>query len=1195
MSSGGGQQTTTTRPPKEVMAAYNDLLNRAKPLIGGQAPQYDPAKAAQYGQYNAGLVAPMTPDQIQAMRSIAGTQGYTDPFINNAANMASSGGSPLELQRFSGDQVQQYMSPYLNNVMKSAVGNINETNAKQQQQVLGNAIARGAWGGDRAGVAQAELARQQGLANNATLANIMNTGYTQALGEFNTQQAKDLEAQALSRQYGIQGAQTLANIGALGQKSALEQAQAQFGAGLAGQQQQQANLSTAYQQYLYQFQYPYNQLGWLGGLISGAGSGMGGTTTANMPGASPLSSIMGIGSMLGAMGGNAGIMGLKGLFGYADGGVVNHYASGGVVPHYARGGDTWVNTKPNTDSNDSNTPSTSTWGYVAPSPQGDLTTPALNTYQNMANSGQGSYQDLMGSYNNYLKSFQMPSGSPLPMVGFAPPASPTSPTTPTNPTDPNKNNHGHDDHRHGYGFNDHRGFGRDHHDDEENYASGGLVPQINMDYGLKSKQDMKNDAEQSFGSGVITDPSTQALGSEDVLQSKAHGGIVKHYAVGGSDADTTPVDGVVPPEEIPNPEIGVVPPKVKSAPKNYDEDIDRFLRRNEVAESGGRNVKSQNSNAFGLQQMMPDTFNTTIKRHKELAGLTPMDLYDPNKQKLVSYYHAKDLANAFEKEGVPVNDQTWRMGWFLGEGGGPKFMKALASDPSTLGINVAEKNQVASNKKEFFNDDGTPKTVAQMFQEQSGKLGKTPKKEELTVLDKFMGKKPSRYWGDVSEAASAQNSPAGNQASGQGGTMFGGLFPGLDDPQRLALFKFGATMAGTPGPFGYGLAAAANAYADSMIGSKRLETESAKRAADTEKARIEAEALKFKDGAYGRQYLEYDEQGKPIRYRSIPYDQGEFQGVDGAGAGTGGQQQPEVTPPNGQGAAPESGAPQSPAEAAPKTQPIDLAGPYTGKSKSAVIKDFINEDRMLANNPQTMEQARAQFTKDLSAANDDGDKAIQNTGNLNTLAKTVTNYTDVGQKTFASGGFKAGERGDIANAFNLAGEFLGYGKNILNEKDITDQQVLNKISRIAVAGNRVGNEASESLKLTQAAYPQADQTTATRAIITAQMLAENQRRKDKMAFAQYYGSSKTGTGGYGTRMNSAFSAANGPGSYEAEKIALVKELLSTQIVDGKKQNMITHLLENPSDPKRQQAFNAYMTQHYGKYGVSSNMSRYFTE
>lgn len=357
MCKGGGgstSQTVTQQPPPEVSAAYKSLLSQAQRVLYPNAPTtdtgeidyskaqlspyptYTPEAAAQAQGNISNLVAPFSPMQNAALGGIAGMTGYINPYVNTATQLGLAGASPIQLQQFSPQAVGQYMSPYLNQVMGSTVANINETNAQQQQQLLGNTIARGAFGGDRAKIAQAELARQQALANNATLANIANTGYTSALGEFNTQQAMDAQRQLQSAQLAASGAQNLGNLGVLGQQANLQQLQALYGAGANQQAQNQAGLSTAYQQFMQQQQYPYSQLGWLGGLTSGAASGMGGTTTSSIPQPSTGAQILGGLGALGAIGG-AGA-GLSSLFGalaaLKDGGRVEenpHFENGGLV------------------------------------------------------------------------------------------------------------------------------------------------------------------------------------------------------------------------------------------------------------------------------------------------------------------------------------------------------------------------------------------------------------------------------------------------------------------------------------------------------------------------------------------------------------------------------------------------------------------------------------------------------------------------------------------------------------------------------------------------------------------------------------------------------------------------------------------------------------------------------------------------
>lgn len=387
----GSSASTTYQPPEAVKNAVTDILGRAATQSNQPYPQYTPDTAAKYSNYNAGLLAPMTPNQAQAGQSIAGLQGYTAPNFYAATNLVANAANPLQMQQFSQNAVNQYMNPYLNDVVGSAVANINQTNAQQQQQVLGNAIQRGAFGGDRAGIAQAELARQQGLANNATIANLLGQGYSQAQQQFNQQQQTDLATQLQNRNLMTNAGLNLANLGTQGQQAALQQAQAQYGYGTAQQQQQQAGLSTAYQQYLNQQAFPYQQLSYYAGLASGAAPAMGGTTTGYSPTVSNAGGVLGGLSILGGLSNpgavsasnpysaaSAGLgaftSGFGSLFGLKDGGRAN-YENGGRVG-FAEGG-------------------------VPVSP----VTQAYNDYINAISAG-APYDVLQQLYQKYQQSFQ---------------------------------------------------------------------------------------------------------------------------------------------------------------------------------------------------------------------------------------------------------------------------------------------------------------------------------------------------------------------------------------------------------------------------------------------------------------------------------------------------------------------------------------------------------------------------------------------------------------------------------------------------------------------------------------------------------------------------------------------------------------------------------------------------------------------
>lgn len=220
--------TSTQTPPSYLNTAYQGLVGRAS----NQAAQ-------PYQPYTGGFEA----DQTQGRQRIG---QWADP--NNT----------------SASRVGQYMSPYNDAVVQATMANMQEQNAQQQQGVIGDAIAKGAMGGNRVGVAQGELARQQNLANQQTIAGLHNQNYSQALGA----------AQA-DKAYGLQSAES------------------QLG---AGTQQQQFN----YSQYLNQQGFPYAQGSWLNSMLGSVGPYAGGQTDSTAPEGNAMSGLLGgVTSLLG--------------------------------------------------------------------------------------------------------------------------------------------------------------------------------------------------------------------------------------------------------------------------------------------------------------------------------------------------------------------------------------------------------------------------------------------------------------------------------------------------------------------------------------------------------------------------------------------------------------------------------------------------------------------------------------------------------------------------------------------------------------------------------------------------------------------------------------------------------------------------------------------------------------------------------
>lgn len=386
MGKGSNTTTSTSSPPAAVLQQYKNVQNQANSVASNP-----------YYFYPGSLVAGMSPDQTSAigatgniasaMENPANTYGMAQPFINSASNLTGTaantiGGTANDLAALqnpantygqalpfinqagglisqgtapvSSADINNYMNPYLQQVGQTTSAEMNQNNAIQQQQLLGNAAASGALGGDRVGLAQSALANQQNLAENATLANINSQGYNSALGAAQTTKGQQLQGGFLSGQTGqlaenaalsgltapvdtantIAGTQLAAgsqmgNLGTANEQASLSGlnagltgATSQFGMGTAQQQQQQNQLNAAYGQWLGSVQYPFQNTNFLTGVSSGLGSLEGGTSTTTPPKPSTASSVLGdIGSIAGIA---AMFMNQGGRVGKAAGGPVGN-------------------------------------------------------------------------------------------------------------------------------------------------------------------------------------------------------------------------------------------------------------------------------------------------------------------------------------------------------------------------------------------------------------------------------------------------------------------------------------------------------------------------------------------------------------------------------------------------------------------------------------------------------------------------------------------------------------------------------------------------------------------------------------------------------------------------------------------------------------------------------------------------------
>jgi hypothetical protein len=229
--------------------------------------------------------------------------------------------------------VQQYMNPYMQNVVDVERRKAQENADRQSAMLSGQAAKTGAFGGSGAALQQRALTRDtaQQLADIQTQG--LGRAYEQAAGQYN---------QGISNMLSASG-----QLGGLGQQQFGQEMDITKGLGTAGdiqRQREQALLDVKYGDYLTEQKYPYEQLAFQQGLVSGVPY----STTQKMrevstPGKQvsqqtatpstpdPASQLIGAGlTAYGMSGGGGDPYGAAGA-GAAKGGEVKGYAVGGVT------------------------------------------------------------------------------------------------------------------------------------------------------------------------------------------------------------------------------------------------------------------------------------------------------------------------------------------------------------------------------------------------------------------------------------------------------------------------------------------------------------------------------------------------------------------------------------------------------------------------------------------------------------------------------------------------------------------------------------------------------------------------------------------------------------------------------------------------------------------------------------------------
>jgi hypothetical protein len=121
------------------------------------------------------------------------------------------------------------------------------------------------------------------------------------------------------------------------------------------------------------------------------------------------------------------------------------------------------------------------------------------------------------------------------------------------------------------------------------------------------------------------------------------------------------------------------------------------------------------SSAKGLYQFTSGTWASVWKQYGAANQVGQSDWFDARSNALLGAYFSRDNGNLLRKQGIdPVSAADYYMVHFLGVGGGPKFLKAVKSDPNTLCSTVVSAAGINANRSIFIKN-GQMQTVGQVY------------------------------------------------------------------------------------------------------------------------------------------------------------------------------------------------------------------------------------------------------------------------------------------------------------------------------------------------------------------------------------------------------------------------------------------------------------------------------------------------
>ena len=263
---GGGDEPQ----PTQQTTSATEVPAYARPYVERMLGKTEALSQTPYQAYGGERIAGFSPLQQKAFQGVANLQpaqqlGLGTQMSGIAGLQGLGAGSQYAQQAISPGAMQAYMSPYMNLALEPQMREAARRSAMEGQAQQAQAVQRGAFGGSRSGLIEAERQRNLAQQQQDIYGRGMQTAFEQAR-----------QAQQFGADLGLRGAatglQAASTLGQLGQSQFGQQKDILQGQLSAGEQQrglEQQRLAQQYQDFQNQRQYPYQQLAFMSDMLRG--------------------------------------------------------------------------------------------------------------------------------------------------------------------------------------------------------------------------------------------------------------------------------------------------------------------------------------------------------------------------------------------------------------------------------------------------------------------------------------------------------------------------------------------------------------------------------------------------------------------------------------------------------------------------------------------------------------------------------------------------------------------------------------------------------------------------------------------------------------------------------------------------------------------------------------------------------------